>query len=177
MKPMGWISLVALAIWASAVVAATDTAPTPSPRVPGAAIGTAKAQLRPDLTTQGSSAKLPMFAVRNVGGTQASASIVQIECRAQSTNAPCQPNQHYVNLPTQTAPPLPAGTHMTAPHVWRVPTPPLAPAAEMKFALGVWPSASEAAGLKFRICADIASTVAEASESNNCSEFVFVKLP
>jgi hypothetical protein len=177
MKPRRWLSLFAVPVWAGVVAAATDNAPTQGARAPGSSSGAAKALPRPDLTTQGASAKLPMFIVRNVGSAQAATSIVQIECRTQSSNVPCQADRHYVNLPTQTAPPLPAGTHMTAPHLWRVPTPSLAPAAEMKFALGVWPTASEAAGLKFRICADIALTVLEASESNNCSEFVFVKSP
>jgi CARDB len=133
------------------------------------------AVLRPDLIADGLTAKLPMFRVRNGGSANAGASIVQVECRTQSSNAPCLPNQHYVNVPSQIAPPLPAGTHMTAPHVWRVPVSELATGAEKKFALGVWPKSSEAAGLRFRICADIASTVFESNESNNCSELLFTK--
>jgi hypothetical protein len=129
---------------------------------------------RSDLIADGQTAKLPMFRVRNGGSAKAGASIVQIECRTQSSNAPCLPNEHYVNVPSQIAPP-PSGMHMTAPHVWRVPVPELAAGAEKKFALGVWSTSSEAAGLKFRVCADVLSSVLESHESNNCGEFVYVK--
>jgi hypothetical protein len=177
MNRMSCISMFAAAIWASSVVAAPDNASTHNSRPPAAqAIGKTTLQKLPDLAAHGYAVKVPMFVVKNVGSGPAAASLLQIECRAQSTNAPCVPDSHYANLPSQTAPSPPAGMHMTAPHVWRVPVSALAPASEMKFALGVLPTAGGAAGLKFRVCADVGSTVAESSEANNCAEFVFKKL-
>jgi hypothetical protein len=175
MNRTNWMAIAALPIWVGAVMAAPDNAPSHQSRSSGAhAIGKTNVLHLADLTTQSDATKAPIFIVKNIGSAHAAASVLQIECRTQSTNQPCQPDLHYRNLPSQAVPP-PAGTYMTAPHIWRVPVPTLAPAAQMKFALGVWPTASEAAGLKLRACADIASTVAEARENNNCTEFVFLK--
>jgi hypothetical protein len=130
---------------------------------------------RADLIAIAQAAKLAMFSVRNAGGAASTPSHATVECRTKSTGAPCMPNQHYVNLPPEAGVAFPPGTMMTAPNRWKYPVPGLAPNEEHKFALGVWPTASEAAGLVFRLCADVDSGVIESNESNNCAEVLYVK--
>jgi hypothetical protein len=116
-----------------------------------------------------------MFNVKNVGTAASTPSHATIECRTKSTNAPCMPNQHYVNVPPEANVSFPRGTMMTAPNRWKYPVPVLAANAELKFALGVWPTSSEATGLVFRLCADVDNAVLESSENDNCAEVHYVK--
>jgi CARDB len=133
------------------------------------------ASQRPDLITQGlNDTKVPMLAVKNIGNAKAAASLLQVECYVNdsSPNIPCRPDTHYVNL-VSPAVPMSPGIMMTSPNTWRIPVIALDAGAVAKHSLGIRPTPLMRAGLRLRLCADIAETVAESNESNNCTTFVY----
>jgi CARDB len=169
------LALIVMASSASVFAAEEKKALSTQTTHPGSLGERAIPMARADIVAAAFATKLPIFVVKNAGNAVSKPSVATIECRTQSTNSPCMPNQHYVNLPAEAMPAFPPGTMMTAPYRWKYPVPALASGGELKFVLGIWPTAAEAVGLKLRVCADVDSAVIESNETNNCAEIVYVK--
>jgi hypothetical protein len=154
----------------------TNTQPTASTRSPIPSVAQSpdlKMAKKPDLIAENAGSQF-LFRVRNVGAANSPASVARVMCYTNVAGPPserCAEGTHFVVLPGVVLPP---GTTKAGGNVWNVPIGGLdAVTGFTTFSLNIKTvPALQAQGLRFQVCADGPSAIAESNEGNNCQWFV-----
>jgi hypothetical protein len=172
-----------LGMLAFAAAAAASANPTAQPAASSAArtppsVVTQRPDLsavkKPDLIAENAGPQF-LFRVKNVGTAAAPASVTRVMCYSNAAGPPtdrCVEGTHFVVLPNVVLPP---GTTKAGGNVWNVPVGGLDAATGFTtFSLNIKTvPALQQQGLRFQVCADGPSAIAELNEANNCQWFVY----
>lgn len=156
---------------------AANPAPSSAARTPTPSVAQRpdlKIAKKPDLTAELAGPQF-LFRVKNVGAANSPASITRVMCYTNAAGPPserCAEGTHFVVLPNVVLPP---GTTKAGGNVWNVPTGGLdAVTGFTTFSLNIKTvPALQQQGLRFQVCADGSSAIAESNEGNNCQWSVY----
>jgi hypothetical protein len=163
----------------SFTASASPTSPQPgavlrTPNAPVAQVPDYKSLKKPDLVGEMMGPQF-LFRVRNIGTANSPASVTRVMCYTNVAGPPserCVEGTHFVVLPGVVLPP---GTTKAGSNVWNVPTGGMdATTGFTTFSLNIKTvPALQQQGLRFQVCADGPTAIAELNEGNNCQWSVY----